>query len=801
MTSRADLVHRFRVFLLLVAFSLGVYMLTYRALIQSGDTRRALDAVTSYARYGDWRMDETSWVKLPFRIRETTALPLGEYRVEERLNIVLAGPLLRLAEAIPRLGNIHTVWLFNIIVTSLSVGLVYLILRAMSFADAVAVIVAISAGLGTNLWAYSQTFFREPLTAFFILFALLALQCGQRAGKGGRIISLLFAAIGVYLAYLTKYSALLAVPALFVYALPDGPLVRRLLSTRAALAALVALPLLVLCLLMLVDPLPAAVRDPMTRAGFGTDYLAEALRTYILSPGASVWATSPLALLALPGSVMLWRDGRRRLVYSLLLLALGYTIGHALLTGAHWFGGLSWPPRFLLPMLPALMLATAPVAQAMLRARTRTRWIIWLALLCYGIWIQFVGVSLSLSRYSESLPPDANGYAEWEPSLTQPRYFRWFLLPGRWQDLGFEFLWTRADLPLWGVSFGLYTIMVAATLIRRLRQPGGRWRHLAPLLAFLGLPLIMLNLYAAYYRDPQTQSGKLALHEALGFLARNARADDVLLLSSTDYDEFILNHMDGAAPRPIILERPLAQAASDRQPAAIVSDNPNDWFDVQSSRTLRHLAGKLDRLWVLDNTSPFMRWSFRPLERYLAQHYYPLGEVKLSESDGSVRLLEYSTRSAAPNPMGRYFGEIATDLRFGKGIRLLSLTLPNGPRYIGGEAVELSLLWGTDSPLDEDYTIAWFIADKNTKAPIVQGQDSGPQASFAPTSSWAPFRPVWDNRALRLPPKIRAGEYEIWLLMYSYDGGSGEIARLPVSGASVREDGAVGVLPIGIIVN
>ena len=163
---------------------------------------------------------------------------------------------------------------------------------------------------------------------------------------------------------------------------------------------------------------------------------------------------------------------------------------------------------------------------------------------------------------------------------------------------------------------------------------------------------------SAYDKDPQTQSGQRALHEALGYLADNARPDDVLLLSGPDYGDFVLNHMDAATPRPIVLGRPLAQAASEKQQAAIVSSNPNDWFDVQSFRTLRHLAAGLDRLWVLDNTSRFMRWSFRPLERYLARHYYPLREVKLTEVDETVRLLEYSARSAAPNPMSPYAGDV-----------------------------------------------------------------------------------------------------------------------------------------------
>ena len=611
MTKTLERIHRIRVFLLLVAFCLGLYMLTYRAVIQSGDTRRALDAVTSFARYGDWLMDETNWIKKPFQIRESAALPLGEYRVDERLHVLLASPLLRLAEALPRLGNIHTVWLFNCLVTALTVGLVYLILREMRYADLVAAIVAISAGLGTNLWAYSQTFFRDPLTAFFIVATLLALQLGDGRGASRRAICCLLAAITMILAFASKFSALFALPAVIVFALPERH-IQRFPALRQALIILMAFAALVICILMLLVPFPPIARELLLGFGIQTDQLAAALRAYILSPGASLWATSPLLLLAIPGGVIAWRLGQKRLVASLFLLFASYAFGHALLARSHWFGGLSWPPRFLLPTVPVLMLLTAPIAQALFQGRAKRRRIIWLALLCYGIWIQFVGVSLSFERYGESLPPEANGFSEWEPSLLQPRYFRWVVLPERWHDIGFEFLSARAKLPLWGASFALFSALAAAALAHCLRHPRTRWRHLSPLLATLCAPLILLNLMSAYDKDPQTQSSQRALHEALDFLTANARADDVLLLPGPDYTEFLLNHLDAASPRPIILERPLAQAASDRQPAAIVSDNPNDWFEVQSIRTIRHLAGPLERLWVLGSTSPYLRWSFRP---------------------------------------------------------------------------------------------------------------------------------------------------------------------------------------------
>lgn len=793
----SDRRQRVCIFALLVAFALGVYMLSYRALIQSGDARRALDAVTSTARYGDWLMDETNWIKLPFRIRESSALPLGEYRVQERLNILLAGPLLRLADALPRLGGIHTVWLFNVIITALITGLIYLTLRELGYADAVAVLVALSACVATNLWAYSQTFFREPLAAFFILLALYALLRFRRYRPRVRALGVVVAAIAVFLAYETKHSAVFALPAIVVFALPERQ-IQRLPILRQALVATMALAALVIAIPMLLAPFPPMARSYLLRFGIETEQLAAALRAYILSPGASLWATSPLLLLAIPGGVMAWRRGRRSLVAGIVLLFAGYALGHALLTGAHWFGGLSWPPRFLLPALPVLMLATAPIAQAMFQARARLLRFLWLALLLYGFWIQFVGVSLSLERYSESLPPESNGFSEWEPSLLQPRYFRWALLPRRWGDLGFEFLWTRADLPVWGLSFALFTTLASAGLWQGLRQPGDRWRRLSPLLLLSCIPLVILNLMSAYDKDSRTRSRQGALHEALDYLAEAARADDVLLLSSRDYGDFILNHMGSAGPRPIILERPPAQAASDRQPALIKSMNPNDWFEVQSFRALRHIAGRLDRLWVLDNTSRYMPWSFRPLERYLTQHFYPLGEVELAIVDESARLLEFSTVNAAPNPLRQFAGDISSDLRYGERTRLVGFALPGGARYSPGDVVELSLLWAAEAALDKDYLVAAFIVDERRNTPIAQGNDSAPQAGFAPTSSWKPGAPVWDNRALRLPADAAAGDYHIWVLMYRHDDGA--ITRLPVSGASVTQDGTVGVLPIRLVI-
>ena len=231
--------HQARVVLLLVVAVMTGYLLTYRGRIESGDTLRALDALTSLSRFGDTLMDESTWFKPPLRIREDSDWPLSEFDVEERFQLRLALPFLKLAETLPGVGNIHGVWLFNIIIVSLNVGLIYLLLRAFEYRDGVALLVALSAGFATNLWAYSQTFFREPLVGLFLLLALYLIQLGRRSALPIRAVSIAAGATCLYLAVLTKTSALIALPAIAIFALPSvsplsGQLTRRLSSVLLA---------------------------------------------------------------------------------------------------------------------------------------------------------------------------------------------------------------------------------------------------------------------------------------------------------------------------------------------------------------------------------------------------------------------------------------------------------------------------------------------------------------------------------------------------------------------------------------
>ena len=233
---------------------------------------------------------------------------------------------------------------------------------------------------------------------------------------------------------------------------------------------------------------------------------------------------------------------------------------------------------------------------------------LWAILLAYGIWIQFTSVSLSWKHYGETLPPESRRLSEWEPGLTQPQYFRWIILPPRWADLGLDFIWTRADSPAWGISFAAFSIGLAALLIASVAARTPAAIRLAALCHAVD-SLLLINLTAVYDKGPLTQSQKESLRQVLDFLAARAQADDILLLPNSQYVHFILNHLDIDRPRPIALPTSPAEAASDKQPAQLESNNPNDWLHLSSVRAIHHIASKRDRFWYLANTSPFMTWS------------------------------------------------------------------------------------------------------------------------------------------------------------------------------------------------
>jgi hypothetical protein len=315
------------------------------------------------------------------------------------------------------------------------------------------------------------------------------------------------------------------------------------------------------------------------------------------------------------------------------------------------------------------------------------------------------------------------------------------------------------------------------------------------LVLFPVILLILIGLGLRSINDDNIYSGSNpSLRAVLPLIQANTQKGDVLLLADNEYEPFFLNHGKLAYPRVISLPDPPGEQPSPEQPPIIRSTNVDALLLKTSVPLIYNLAQFHPTLWLMVDFGPWHPWAIRPVERFMVTHYYPIRELTPDPPDPRIRLIEYSTVHA-PDPFGFRGPDTLSDLRFGDSIRLSGFTLPLGTTYKSGEVVPLSLYWQADEKLEDDYTVAYFVSDA-TGNNRVQGEDQQPSWGFAPTRSWKPGVPQWDNRALRLPANLPAGMYQIWIRLYQANDNS---VQLPVTGMNVK-DNTIGILPVQITI-
>ncbi len=795
---RDDHQQRWMLLVVLSVLVASVYMITYSARIEATDTLFMFDATASLVEFGDLRQDLTHGER-PFQAYEATlpeGLPLLPVNAEP-VQMVLASPLLALANVLPGVGRVHMVWLFNVFVTTAGVALFYAYALQLGYRMAVSFLGALLFALGTIVWPYSKTFFQEPLTLLLILLAAYTLDRWRRRPRDWRW--LLAGVLFTGAALLARRGAALAVPALGLIAFPWTARLFRHPGTRYAFLIGVVFVGVVIYIntaafsgehitdlyrnKVALETIPWEARK--LRAS-----LNQALRGYLYSVGGSVWGTSPVILLAVPGMLWLGVKNRMRYPVAALTLLLIYAVGYAYGANYDWFGGLSWPPRFLVPVVPFLMLCALPSVAYLLDGVQDWRWrLAWagaVLLIAYSLWVQFNGVSYWWGEYTNLLPEAAAGFTEWAGGLNDFRYLRWVLLPDLWGTVPLDFAWVRAGAPDVALAFGALAIGASVTVVWLLR--GGRGRRVIALLLVLWTVALGWTL-ARIYDDDLYRAFSDGLWDVLPIIRTEMQPDEVLLIGSLGHERFFLNY--GKLPNRVISlpDHPGEQPSPD-QPPEVTSHNPAALLERPTLQLVESLANRQDRLWVLNDGSPFIPWAVLPLERTLATQYYPLSVYETTGEDGLPVLLTSYYAGARHDPLTLQGPDAATDLQFGDYIRLLGVTLPQGTSYVPGGVIPVSLLWMTDTPLDTSYSVALHLAQSGVGV-AASARDSVPSGGFAPTTGWTPNAPVWDNRGIALPETVAPGDYDLWVAVYAG-------APLPVSGASTAEDGTLGVLPLSI---
>ncbi len=258
--------------------------------------------------------------------------------------------------------------------------------------------IAVGYAFGTLAWHYSGLLFSEPVIGLCLVVAVLGMLVYRR---GGGLVWLVIAGGAAGLAVLVRWDSVLTVAGpIGLYALwAVSRSVEQLLS-RIVRLALFLVPTAVATgvdltydVLRFGRPLGGAYAvDPI---GFSTPLL-KGIYGLLLSPGVGLFVYTPvliMSIVAFPWFLKLWK------VEAALLLALLTVRVVFFARYWAWDGGATWGPRFLMPLIPLMLVPLAFLPH------DRRLEMVTIALAAVGVAVQLLGQLVPYGLYYGTVVP------------------------------------------------------------------------------------------------------------------------------------------------------------------------------------------------------------------------------------------------------------------------------------------------------------------------------------------------------------------------------------------------------------
>jgi len=738
------------------------YVLTLAGVARANDELWILDVTESVATGNDYQFNQTLYINHSAGV--------------EPVQPLLAAPLYWLALNTSWVGNMHAMALFNPLITVLTALLLFHHALMLGYGERSALAAALLFGLATMAWPYTQYYFREPLTGLAMLAAITAWEHWRQSAVASQWRRWAWFGIAItvtMIAMLSKESALIILPMFVLLALPNLAMFRQH-RKQALIAAISVLALIVLAVIGLLAFKEAGAM--LTRYRFmaqfrslvaGLPASTDGLLGYFVSPGKAIWWYSPITMLALASPILLPRARWRE---SWLMLGTVFWFGliYAANKGDIWFGGAGWGARFMLPIIPFLMIAALPAIDRAINSVSIWLKLLLIALGAWGLIVNIGGVYVNIYSYYSFLEKSVKEVSWLGPALWD---FRWsqaigslLFLPQAKTDI----LWLT-PAPDW-LMIALFVLGVALALgllvrFHRAAQPSRAlafWATASPLIA---LAITLFGLSRAFM-DARYLADNPALWQLKADLEQNLDRGDTIMLSTRQYAAFFLNYYKGKAIWYALPDSP-GERFSPEQPPEVVSDNINDlvasdlvtvFKDVSEGGSRYHARP----VWLVVDTGPFLPWSTRPPEHYLANVSYT---ISVTEYNPRVRLVGYLPHNA-PSSLNP---ERPVDAVFGPSIHLIGYDVWSSTgepeRVHAGDMLGVSLVWKPARAIDTDYTIAVHWIDSNGQ--VVAQQDRQPVGGFRPTSAWKPGKSLRDNYGF-VVPDLAPGKYSIRVTLYQW---------------------------------
>ncbi len=421
---------------------LVAYLLTFNGQFHSIDEFNLYAMTESLVQLGSTSVPQTNFAAYHNQV--------GEHEIGFP---IVAVPLYALAKNFKFLNNIYFVMLLNPFLVALSSALIYLIARELDYSASGSAFSAFAYGFGSLGWFYALSFYREPLVGFLLLVSIYGMLGWRNLGNR----SLLYIGIlALLLSPLVKVNILFSLPFLF--------LVARKRDQNWTWRTYVAVSAVLLGVFLLFQLLY------YWRTGGWWDYLQILqttpyqilLRIYgqLLSPVKGLVFYMPIFVLAMFG---LWNMRRRHpFVTTGLGLAFMALLGATSFYSV-WYGGQSWGPRLLVPIIPIIMIPLAGLWDRLERWPLR---VLVLLLFLVSVSIQFAVATNDWWKGYKPLHaldpfPEKNVGLSWRHiSLTPP----WVLLK-TWRFSDSTLLWLRKNaLDVWSCQIGIGVSLVLCLL-------------------------------------------------------------------------------------------------------------------------------------------------------------------------------------------------------------------------------------------------------------------------------------------------------------------------------------------------
>jgi hypothetical protein len=708
------------------------------------------------------------------------------------LQAVLSVPLFLVAQHLP-VGGVDTVLLLNHLVTALTAGLLFLLVRRLGYPPGVALALVGVVAFGTPLWVQSKRYFGEPTITLTVV---LTVYTAYVAATTGRRRWLLATGFAFGLAVAAKYVdalLLLPVPLYLGWVLrvrgEGGDKEKQQLTSEESVggADWGARPR--------PNPLPwgegtdPRTLDPLSPrervrargaqlirtwlyfglgalpiilllgwydwARFGSPFLTgyarwEGFSTpvwvgvtgFLFSPGKSIFVYTPIFLF-LP----FWapRFARRFPAFSGLLGAL--IVFHLVLFGAWWvwWGAWAWGPRFIVPILPLVALFLAEGLRGLGTSPPAP--------------LHSVERGGGRSRRGEVPQPQVGKL------IVRPLAICLGTLGVVIQVLGLSVdhtvylvqllpLNSKPDtLTLYDLRYS--PILHQIPLMTRqwldfawIQRTGPNEVDLPPLLAALVGVAGTLLAFALVWRSAGWARWLSAL--ALGGALVAGGTFQALRIYNRQIDP-AMSQLVAAIDRA-----PAGTGLVQMIPSAVVPysnwqkrDLPElGWIEEPRpapliTRRVDKLAATSSNVWLLTQTTP--KSPSNGVEAMLDRSLVQIGD----DAFGPFRLLRYATKPEAVQltPLSA---------RFANGIALTGFAATGRPIQ-PGQTLNLVLVWRADSTVASrpDYTVFVHLVDAG--GGLIAQHDDPPASGYAPTSSWRPGQVVYDDHAIVVPPSAPNG--------------------------------------------